>query len=314
MSAIDTLDLTILDAGSKQAVTLARSGFDIAVAKIPFGEDLAKLAGFRKRLEDAVKGVQPAPSQAEMKAFGEALFRFVVRDDVDDLYNRLPATRVSVHVLSTSPELQALPWEYLKEPKQPRAPRRERCVVRIVPMIGRAPAEPAPLTGELRLLFVSADPVDQQGVSSEDIRRRIERLLRARLPERFADPTVISSADRQTLKKTIRNSEFDIFHFSGHGEIGPNGEGRLVLMNPKTGKSDYLPGEDLASILSGKNIRLAVLSACSTAQGSKTSTTASASASVRAGEAMRPDQSASATTVTIQNVRCAGTAKPASSV
>ena len=49
----------------------------------------------------------------------------------------------------------------------------------------------------------------------------------------------------------------------------------------------------------------------STAQGSKTSTTASASASVRAGAAMRPEHSASATTVTIQNVRCAGTANPA---
>ena len=49
----------------------------------------------------------------------------------------------------------------------------------------------------------------------------------------------------------------------------------------------------------------------STAQGSKASTTASARASVRAGAAMRPDQSAIATTVTIQNVRCAGTAKPA---
>ena len=35
---------------------------------------------------------------------------------------------------------------------------------------------------------------------------------------------------------------------------------------------------------------------------------------IRAGEAMRPDQSASATTVTIQKVRCAGTAKPAISV
>ena len=36
---------------------------------------------------------------------------------------------------------------------------------------------------------------------------------------------------------------------------------------------------------------------------------ASASASVRHGDEMRPLQSASATTVTIQNVRCAGTAK-----
>src|SRR6202008_2071379 len=47
------------------------------------------------------------------------------------------------------------------------------------------------------------------------------------------------------------------------------------------------------------------------AQGSKASTTASASESTRTGEAMRPDQSASATMVTIQKVRCAGTAKRA---
>ena len=35
---------------------------------------------------------------------------------------------------------------------------------------------------------------------------------------------------------------------------------------------------------------------------------------VRAGAAIRPHQSAAATTLTIQNVRCAGTAKPASNV
>ena len=52
----------------------------------------------------------------------------------------------------------------------------------------------------------------------------------------------------------------------------------------------------------------------STAQGSKASTTPSASASTRSGAAMRPDHKASATMVTIQNVRCAGTAKPATSV
>jgi hypothetical protein len=39
--------------------------------------------------------------------------------------------------------------------------------------------------------------------------------------------------------------------------------------------------------------------ACSTAQGSSAVTMPSASARVRAGEAMRPDQSASATTVTM---------------
>jgi hypothetical protein len=38
---------------------------------------------------------------------------------------------------------------------------------------------------------------------------------------------------------------------------------------------------------------------CSTAQGSSAHTTASARASVRAGEAMRPDHSASATALTI---------------
>ena len=54
--------------------------------------------------------------------------------------------------------------------------------------------------------------------------------------------------------------------------------------------------------------------AANTAHGSATSTTASARARVRAGDAMRPDQSANATTVTIQKVRCAGTAKPAINV
>ena len=43
------------------------------------------------------------------------------------------------------------------------------------------------------------------------------------------------------------------------------------------------------------------------AQGSISTMAASASESVRQGEEMRPNQSATATTPTIQKVRCAGT-------
>jgi hypothetical protein len=263
----DTLDLSILDSGhSANVVAMARRGSDLAVATLPCGPELQELTAFRQRIDRALRRARAErPPVADLIAFGQQLFRFCIRDDLLRLYNRLPGSLVRVHIHSNRPEIQALPWEYIQEPAQVPGPRRDRAVVRIVPTIGLDPFEPPPLRGKIAVLFVSADPIDQEGVSWADVKASIERAFAARIPDRF-ELSAVEGANQGALTDAVAQHDFEIFHFSGHGEV-INGKGHLVLLDRRTNTSARLPAENLGGMLGGKDIRLAVLSACETAAG-----------------------------------------------
>lgn len=263
----DTLDLSILDSGQPaSAVAIARRGSDLAVTTLRCGPELQALTAFRQRIDRALRRARAErPMRDELTAFGHQLFQFCIRDDLARLYNRLPASLVRVHIHSNRPDLQALPWEYLQEPAQVPGPKRDRAVVRIVPTIGLDPVAPRPLQGKVRILFVSADPLDQEGVSWPDVKESIERAFAARIPDRF-ELTAVEGASQDALTDTVGQHDFEIFHFSGHSEV-IDGKGHLVLLDRRTNNSVRLPADSLAVMLGGKDIRLAVLSACETAAG-----------------------------------------------
>jgi CHAT domain-containing protein len=263
----DTLDLSILDSGqSASVVGIARRGGDLAVATLPTGAELQALSAFRQRIDHALRRARAErPQAAELIAFGQQLFQFCIRDDLARLYHRLPDSLVRLHIHANRPDLQALPWEYFQEPAQAPGPKRDRTVVRIVPTIGLTPLVPRPFGSSIRVLFVSADPLDQEGVSWPDVKASIERAFTARIPDRF-DITAIEGASQDALTDAVAQHPFDIFHFSGHGEV-VGGKGHLVLLDRRTKKSARISADSLAVMLGGKNIQLAVLSACETASG-----------------------------------------------
>jgi CHAT domain-containing protein len=87
-------------------------------------------------------------------------------------------------------------------------------------------------------------------------------------PDRY-ELTVIAGTP-QSLFKAFENANerFEIFQFSGHGDLDPqSGEGRLLLLNESNNQSSPITAGNLAVLLAGRGIRLAVLSACMTAAG-----------------------------------------------
>jgi CHAT domain-containing protein len=262
----DALDLTILDSGSDDhAVALARSGADCAITQLPFGKQLKQLTEFRDWIESAVRGLKSPPTSSELEEFGETLFAFTFRDEVAELYNRLPKDDIRLNIVCNRSEIQNLPWEYLQEPRKARGPQRGRSVIRVVPTIGQNLPRPQPLGTKVRVLFVSAAPTDQGEVDWEDVRDAVQRAFNANLPE-GATLKLVDGADPRALRKAVAEEEFDVFHFSGHGQVKA-GTGQLVLVNRKTQKSEYLDSEQVCAILSKRGLRLVVLSACLTAAG-----------------------------------------------
>lgn len=258
----DVLELTILDSSSENfALAIARRGCDMAIRQIPLDGAFTKIAGFNQRIVNVLKGVEPErPEPDEILKFGINLFKFVFKDDLERLYNRLPETHVSVKILSTEPRLRQLFWEYLQEPGR-QSPRAGRCVVRVIPTVGSEPLEAKAKEEVTKVLFCAADPVGLRGVSWEDVRDTLERAYSARL-DKF-NLELIEGTDRESLVDALLNRQFDIVHFSCHGDV-VKGKGRLILINRKTNKPDYITSEELGTVLAGRKIRLVVLSACNT--------------------------------------------------
>lgn len=263
---LDALELSILDSHSNDhAIAMGRRGSDVAIGRLPFGAELDGLADFQTRLTAVLRGKGPAkkPQPADLEKFGRGLFDFVMRDDLRALYDRLPETHVSVNILSNEPKLRQLPWEYLQEPKR-LSPRNGRCVVRVIPTIGLQPPDPLPASSITKVLFVSADPIGLADVSWNEVQDVLRRAYEARLGKLKLE--LIEGTDRDSLVEALLSREFDIVHFSCHGEVA-DGEGRLILVNRKTKGPDYITSRELGRVVAGRGIRLVILSACETASG-----------------------------------------------
>jgi hypothetical protein len=264
---MDTLDLTVVAAAGDANITLvARRGDDIAVDFIP-ASSLAPFMAFRQRLERSIRGADGPLAKAEVQAFGKELFKALAREVVLPILGGLPKTRLSFGLLSNRSDFQAIPWEYIQEPGQVFGPSSDRSVVRIVPTVGVPTFQPKALAGKVRVLFVSADPIDQGPVSWPDVRDTIKRRFADELPDDRFEFEAIEGASAKALATHIQgNAPYDIVHFSCHGEVA-NGEGRILLLDLKTRKSSPLTSSQLCNLLQGRGVRLVVLSACDTATG-----------------------------------------------
>ena len=85
-----TLDLWILDAGPNAGIVVAQSGDDLAVRKLSFGQALAGLELIKLRIHAELRGGgTDRLTKKEVTDFGNALFDFLISDDVRRLYDRL---------------------------------------------------------------------------------------------------------------------------------------------------------------------------------------------------------------------------------
>jgi len=259
-------ELFLLDQrNGNDLIALARRGADTAIEHIPMDTTLSALAEFGRSLGSVVTGNTARPTAADLTKFGRNMFDFLFRGSLKTLYDRLPVGPVSLQILSDRPEIKEVPWEYLVTPDRQPSPHRERSVIRVQPTCGIYSPGPKKFGKKVRVLFVSADPVDQAGVDWSDVAAVIDRALVAQMPGEVS-VKVIQGATRKDLVDAIARENFDVFHFFGHGDLKAN-VGQLVLQDMKTGRSNFLSATDLARLLAGKGVQLAILSACLSGAG-----------------------------------------------
>jgi hypothetical protein len=281
---MDCLDISVIaPPGEKNVAVLARCGPNTAVDAVPVAAVTA-LSTLPQRLERAILGYDSPPPAADIEAFGRSLFGILATPPrLRPIFAGLPPVPLSFTLLSNRSEFQALPWEYLTEPQRPFGPSVERSIVRVVPTTGIAGHAAAPLSRPVRVLFVSADPIGPGPVDWVDVKDSMERAFAAEMPDGLV-LDVVEGATRKALAARVAGASYDIVHFSCHGRVAADGTGEILLVDARTKRESPLTSSELAALLSGRGVRLVVLSACQTSAGNFASDfSVMADALVRAG-------------------------------
>lgn len=260
------MDLFVLQGfAANQALVVARRGPDTAIVRLDLAApEVQSFINFTNRVEQVALGGN-RPTAQELDEIGVQLFDHVFQGEVLRLYNRVPTQSFSIQIATDEPNVQRMPWEFIRPRDRLAVPNRERCVVRVLPIC--APADPAPSKSlkKLKVLLAVADPIDQEGVTWQDVEHIIRRAFEAQT-EGLAILKVIPGTTSEALRKALEADSYDVFHFLGHGCV-VDGEGRLVLVDLATKKSDFITAKQVAIVLSGQNLRLVILSACLTGAG-----------------------------------------------
>ena len=260
------LELLILDSGHrKQIVIVARHMHDLAIELAPT-RTIAQIASFAQLLDRATRGAGERPSPQELRDFGIKLFKLIVRDTVKEILTSLPNEPIRIQIVSTHPDIQSIRWEYMQNPDVAPGPDPLRSVVRVVPTIGLKIPESPKIEPPVQVLFIWAEPPDQDPIGWERVPETIRRAFEARA-DGLCEVTLVEAATRTAVVDALDKRKYGIVHFNCHGRVEDNGTGSLLLEDIKGTHSDTLPFDQLALALRGREPRLVVLSACNTSSG-----------------------------------------------
>ncbi|MBD2502409.1 cell division protein HetF [Anabaena azotica] len=124
--------------------------------------------------------------------------------------------------------------------------------------------------GVVRVLMVLSSPADQESLDllkqesiklQAELHRQLPRSIEGGnyLPE--IDLTLLNQPGREELTQALEQGRYQVLHYSGHSNLGPNG-GEIYLVSNRTGLTETLSGDDLAGLLVNNNIQMAVFNSC----------------------------------------------------
>jgi hypothetical protein len=214
------------------------------------------------------------------KRLYRAVFGSIGANSILQAWRLQPSRRRQISILSALPRALSLPWELLHDEQGFLVLRNQPVsIFRRLPQTESA-GLPTAFAPPLRVLLVTARPeaagfVDPRLVARElldEIQGQVEQ--GAMELECLRPPTLAALANR--LADVDR--PVHVLHFDGHGTFADGqaagdsqtqggGQGKLAFEN-ETGGLDLVAADDLAQVLQSSGVRLVVLNACQSAQGS----------------------------------------------
>jgi hypothetical protein len=211
------------------------------------------------------------------KAFGSRLYESVFDGQIREIFQSSlrsverdgQGLRILLR-LADVPELVNVPWEYLYDPILARflALSVDTPVVRymdiprqILPLKVRTP---------LRILVMISGPREFPQLNVEAEWKILNDALEDQVRRGLVSITRLERPTLLALQQQLREEEYHVFHFIGHGTFSDYREDGLLLLEDEDGAGAPVSGHYLGTLLHDeKSIRLAVLNAC---EGARTST------------------------------------------
>jgi len=216
------------------------------------------------------------PEEQTVQKFGRALFNALFSGEVGKRYavSQLAALsqgkglRLKLRILS--PELAALPWEFLYDP----GGSEYLCLSSTTPIVRylelAQPPQPLLVTPPLSILGVVSSPKDLPQLDIEREKQRLEKAIEDLRANGLVELTWLPGQTWYHLQRAMRRGPWHILHFIGHGGFDAHTEEGLIALENEEGKAHQLSATLLGRLLADHRfLHLVVLNSCEGARGSE---------------------------------------------
>ena len=209
-----------------------------------------------------------------LKALGSQLYRAIFPDKINARFHATIAAAqhkkesVRLRLIFESPELAALPWEFLYDEGSNTflGNNTETVLSRYidVPLLKRD-IKAASLPLKVLLVISTPDDLAKLDVVGEE--ELIREALGKRIEAGEIELDVLQAATIRNINQKLREKPYNVFHFIGHG-VFENNQG-FIALEDNNGKSKLLDDESFANLFLGdRHVNLVILNSC---QGAKVS-------------------------------------------
>jgi outer membrane protein assembly factor BamB len=167
-----------------------------------------------------------------------------------------------------APDLSVIPWEFLYDEQEDEylALARSTPVVRYLEL--PQPLKPLTVMPPLHILGMIASPTDQDPLDTGRERKRLEAAIKPLQESGRVALTWIEGQTWRDLQRAMRNGEWNVFHFIGHGAYDEVKDEGLIALCDDGGRTHLLSAGQLGRLLDDHGpLRLAVLNSCEGARG-----------------------------------------------
>jgi tetratricopeptide (TPR) repeat protein len=229
------------------------------------------------RSRHAVRRIE-SPEMAAAKVFGGKLFNEVfagevrgcLRSSLDEAGRQNAGLRVRLH-LTSAPALADLPWEFLYNSGMNRflGLSVETPVVRYLELPERI--RPIAVKPPLRVLMMISSPSDYPKLDVERESGKMREALSELEQQGLVSVERQENATLPDLQRRLRQHEYHIFHFVGHGGFDEQAQDGLLVLEDQEARGRRVSAQFIGTLLHDhRPLRLAVLNACEGARASRT--------------------------------------------
>jgi hypothetical protein len=212
--------------------------------------------------------------ESSARDFGQKLFEALLRGELRSRYDvslvkaeqQDKGLRLKFRI--GPPELAALPWELLYDPRRGEYV----CLSRDTPLVRflelPQAVEPLLVSPPLRILGMVASPGDLLPLDVAQEKQRVEKALKDLQARGLVTLTWLKEQTWRDLQQAMRGGPWQILHFIGHGGFDQKKNEGFIALTEKEGKTRRLMVNELGRLLADHHpLRLVLLNSCEGARG-----------------------------------------------